>query len=68
MRATTTSLNTRLSHCDSIAEVYLEPSEAFKMELFYGNTQRNLVVNYFGKKLPSKMFDWVINTYLNINI
>ena len=34
------------------------------MELFSENSSRLKSINYFGKKIPSQMFDWVLNTPL----
>ena len=42
-----------------VSEVYLEPSQTSTMELFCENSWRLLAVNYFQKKAPSQMFDWV---------
>ena len=44
-------------------EVYLEPSRTSTMELFDGDSQRFLSVNYFRKKAPSQLSDWVLNFY-----
>ena len=38
----------------------LEPSLASIMKLFCKNIYRILVVNYFRKNVPLKMFDWVL--------
>ena len=37
------------------------------MELFCENSQRLKAVYYFGKKFPSKMVDWVLDTPLQKN-
>ena len=36
------------------------------MDLFCKNTERLLAVNYFRKNAPSQMFDWVLNTLLEV--
>ena len=41
---------------------YLEPGPTVKMVFFCGKSQRLKAVNYFCKKAPSQMFDWVLNT------
>ena len=33
------------------------------LELFYKNSQRPKDVNYFRKKAPSQMFDWIPNAF-----
>ena len=49
-----------------LSEPYLELSQISTMELFRKNSLRLLVVNYFRKKAPSQVFDWVLNTPLTI--
>ena len=47
---------------------HLEPSRTLTMELFRENSWRLKAVNYFRKKAPSQMFDWVLNTPLLLTI
>ena len=46
------------------AEAYLKPSQTSTMERFFENNDRLSAVNYFYKKVPSQIFDWVLNTPL----
>ena len=43
----------------------LEPSRTFTMELFCGNNSRLKASNYFHKKAPSQMFNWILQTPLS---
>ena len=47
-----------------ILEAYLEPSRTSMMKLFCKNIERLLNINYFLKKAPSQVFEWVLNTSL----
>ena len=49
-------------------ETYLKPSRTPTMELFCENSYRLKAVNYFRKKGPSLMFDWVLNTPLQSHL
>ena len=56
-----------------ISEGYSESSRTTIMELSCENRLRLLVFmntefSCFYKKSPSEMFDWVLNTFLNLNI
>ena len=51
-----------------ISEGYSESSRTTIMELFCENRLRLLVFSCYYKKSPSEMFDWVLNTFLNLNI
>ena len=44
-------------------EAYLGPSQTSTMEISYEDSQQRLVVNYFAKKFPSQMYDWVIKQF-----
>ena len=46
-------------------EAYLEPSQTSNMNIFCKNNLRPKAVNYFLRKAPLKMFDWVLNTPLS---
>ena len=50
------------------AEVYLEPSQTFTMELSFENNEQLRAINYYCKKAPSQMFNWVLNMTLVLNI
>ena len=45
-------------------EEYLKRSQTSTMELFCKNNQQLSAVNYFCEKVPSQIFDWVLNTLL----
>ena len=45
-------------------EAYLQPSRVSTRERFCENKYLLLTVNYFLRKAPSKMFDWVLNPSL----
>ena len=45
-----------------LTEAYLEPSQTSTTDVFCENSQRLLDVNYFRKKAPSSMLDWVLHT------
>ena len=44
-------------------ESHLESCQTSTLELFYKNSQRPKDVNYFRKKAPSQMFDWIPNAF-----
>ena len=46
------------------AEAYLKPSRTSAMQLFCKNSQQLEAINFFRKKPPSEIFDWVLNTPL----
>ena len=46
------------------AEAYLKPCQTSTMERFFENNDRLSAVNCFYKKVPSQIFDWVLNTPL----
>ena len=48
------------------SEVHLEVNRMSTTELFCEYSQRFLVVNYFHKKAPLQILEWVLNTPLEI--
>ena len=46
------------------AEAYLERSRTSPMEVFCKNSKRIKAVNYFRKKAPPSMFDWILKMLL----
>ena len=52
----------------SYSDEYLESSQTFTMEFFSENSLQLKAVNYFPKKDPSYIFDWVLNTPLVLTI
>ena len=50
------------------SQAYLEHSRTSMMELFCKNSQQLLAINYFCKRTPPQMFDWVLNTPLLFSI
>ena len=48
------------------SEAYLEPSRTSTTELLCENSYGLKSVNYFRKKALSQIFDWVLNTPLNV--
>ena len=52
----------QLGELRCLIEVCLEPIKTSTTEVFCENSQRLLDVNYFRKKAPSSMLDWVLHT------
>ena len=50
------------------SEVHLESSRAAAVELFCGNSQRLQAVGYFRRRVPSWMFDKILNATQSNNL
>ena len=62
IKTSTTDEFCQMRELRCLIEAYLEPSQTSTTEVFCENSQRLLDVNYFRKKAPSSMLDWVLHT------
>ena len=47
-----------------LTETHLESCQTSTVELFYGNSQQPKDINYFRKKFPPQLLDWIPNASL----
>ena len=57
-----------LKFYNEVLQAYWETSQILKVEFFCGNRWRMKAADYFRKKTPFQMFDWLLNTFLSLEI